>query len=278
MSQDRGDTGPASNTLGPHESNLANIVDPRVQPQPDKMRDTTTTGAQPEEKEHHYGRDAAVAGGAGAVGISSYEASKDHGKDPAVGIHSYEPIKDHGKETAADPAMHEPNKLHKRNDPRGHPEQSPSAGGAMDSKHEKDLQKAREAEAAKGGDRGEKKEGFLHKLFHHHKDEDKGAGGKTASEGLVAHQYDQQPAQGLDQAQRQSHHIGTDGPIGVTIPAVVTHGQTRSAANIDKSWIDAEAEKIFEDHLGRDIYLVNDADAAGVAEVHYGAASASLTR
>jgi polyphosphate glucokinase len=63
-----------------------------------------------------------------------------------------------------------------------------------------------------------------------------------------------------------------DGPIGVTIPAVVTHGRTRSAANIDKSWIDCEAEKIFEDHLGRDILLVNDADAAGIAEVHYGAA------
>src|SRR5215217_8862042 len=63
-----------------------------------------------------------------------------------------------------------------------------------------------------------------------------------------------------------------DGPLGVTIPAVVTHGKTRSAANIDKSWIDAEAEKIFEDRLGRDILLVNDADAAGIAEVHYGAA------
>jgi polyphosphate glucokinase len=63
-----------------------------------------------------------------------------------------------------------------------------------------------------------------------------------------------------------------EGPIGVTIPAVVTHGRTRSAANIDKSWIDCEAEKIFEDHLGRDIMLVNDADAAGVAEVYYGAA------
>ena len=63
-----------------------------------------------------------------------------------------------------------------------------------------------------------------------------------------------------------------DGPIGVTIPAVVTHGMTRSAANIDKSWIDCEAEKLFEDHLGRNIMLVNDADAAGVAEVHYGAA------
>ena len=67
--------------------------------------------------------------------------------------------------------------------------------------------------------------------------------------------------------------ITGDGPIGVTIPAVVTHGKTRSAANIDKSWIDAEAEKIFEEHLGRDILLVNDADAAGVAEVHYGAAA-----
>ncbi len=63
-----------------------------------------------------------------------------------------------------------------------------------------------------------------------------------------------------------------DGPIGVTIPAVVTHGQTRSAANIDKSWIDAPAEQIFEDQLGRGIVLVNDADAAGVAEVQYGAA------
>ncbi len=63
-----------------------------------------------------------------------------------------------------------------------------------------------------------------------------------------------------------------DGPIGVTIPAVVTHGRTRSAANIDPSWIDCDAEKIFEDHLGRDIMLVNDADAAGVAEVRFGAA------
>lgn len=66
--------------------------------------------------------------------------------------------------------------------------------------------------------------------------------------------------------------IGSTGPIGITIPAVVTHGQTRSAANIDKSWIDCEAEKVFEDELGRDIFLVNDADAAGVAEVQYGAA------
>ncbi|QDP94569.1 ROK family protein [Microlunatus elymi] len=67
-----------------------------------------------------------------------------------------------------------------------------------------------------------------------------------------------------------------DGPIGVTIPAVVNHGITRSAANIDKSWIDHPAEKTFEDVLGRNIVLVNDADAAGVAEVQYGAAKGNL--
>src|SRR3978361_2370294 len=44
-----------------------------------------------------------------------------------------------------------------------------------------------------------------------------------------------------------------EGPIGITIPAVVTHGQTRSAANIDKSWIDCQAEQIFADKLGRDV-------------------------
>ncbi len=63
-----------------------------------------------------------------------------------------------------------------------------------------------------------------------------------------------------------------DGPIGITIPAVVTHGKTRSAANIHPSWIDAPAAKVFEAKLGRPIVLVNDADAAGVAEVKFGAA------
>ena len=63
-----------------------------------------------------------------------------------------------------------------------------------------------------------------------------------------------------------------DGPVGVTVPAIVRHGVTRSAANIDQSWVDAPAERVFERALGRDITLVNDADAAGLAEVLYGAA------
>lgn len=63
-----------------------------------------------------------------------------------------------------------------------------------------------------------------------------------------------------------------DLPVGVCFPAVVIHGKTMSAANVSKKWIGLEAEKLFESALGRDIRFVNDADAAGVAEVRYGAA------
>lgn len=66
-------------------------------------------------------------------------------------------------------------------------------------------------------------------------------------------------------------HIG-DGPIGVTVPAVVMHGVTRSAANIDPAWIDFPIEKLFADTVGRSVAVVNDADAAGVCEVKYGSA------
>ncbi|GAA1760150.1 MAG TPA: ROK family protein [Tetrasphaera sp.] len=62
-------------------------------------------------------------------------------------------------------------------------------------------------------------------------------------------------------------------PIGVTIPGVVQHGIVRTAANIDKSWIDAAGEDIFSKALGRTCLLVNDADAAGVAEDRFGAAA-----
>ncbi|ERG63038.1 hypothetical protein L332_01000 [Agrococcus pavilionensis RW1] len=66
--------------------------------------------------------------------------------------------------------------------------------------------------------------------------------------------------------------IDDETPIGVTFPAIVRHGRTMSAANVSKSWIGLEAERLFERALGRDIHFVNDADAAGFAEDHYGAA------
>ncbi|MGX5772723.1 polyphosphate--glucose phosphotransferase [Microbacterium trichothecenolyticum] len=61
-------------------------------------------------------------------------------------------------------------------------------------------------------------------------------------------------------------------PLGVAFPAIVKNGRTLSAANVSEQWIDFEAEKFFEDGLGRDIHFANDADVAGVAEVRYGAA------
>ena len=65
---------------------------------------------------------------------------------------------------------------------------------------------------------------------------------------------------------------GVDGPVGVTVPGVVLHGVVRSAANIDKSWIGTNADEVFSRATGRVVHAVNDADAAGLAEVRYGAA------
>ena len=61
-------------------------------------------------------------------------------------------------------------------------------------------------------------------------------------------------------------------PVGLCFPAIVKRGRTLSAANVSKQWIGLEAEALFEKGLGRDITFVNDADAAGVAEVRFGAA------
>ena len=62
------------------------------------------------------------------------------------------------------------------------------------------------------------------------------------------------------------------GAIGVTVPGVVRNGVVHSAANIDKSWIGTDADALFTEALQRDVHVVNDADAAGLAEVRYGAA------
>ncbi|MBA2444961.1 MAG: ROK family protein [Nocardioidaceae bacterium] len=63
-----------------------------------------------------------------------------------------------------------------------------------------------------------------------------------------------------------------DSPIGVTVPGVVTRGLVRTAANIDKSWIGTDVAALIGSKLDRAVTVVNDADAAGVGELHYGAA------
>jgi polyphosphate glucokinase len=62
-----------------------------------------------------------------------------------------------------------------------------------------------------------------------------------------------------------------DGPVGVTFPGVVIRGVVHTAANMDKSWIGFEADKLFIERLGRPVTMMNDADAAGVAEMRFGA-------
>ncbi len=66
---------------------------------------------------------------------------------------------------------------------------------------------------------------------------------------------------------------GWDGPVGLTLPSVVVNGIARTAANIDKSWIDTDTHQLFSLALGgREVAVLNDADAAGLAEDRYGAA------
>jgi polyphosphate glucokinase len=62
-----------------------------------------------------------------------------------------------------------------------------------------------------------------------------------------------------------------DAPVGVTFPAIIVHGVARSAANVDDSWIGTDVDGLLEKELGRDVQVMNDADAAGLAEARYGA-------
>lgn len=70
----------------------------------------------------------------------------------------------------------------------------------------------------------------------------------------------------------QSRDVAPDpeGAIGVDFPAIVKNGVTWSAANVDESWIGAELQSLAQEAVGRKVYAVNDADAAGLAEGIYG--------
>jgi polyphosphate glucokinase len=64
-------------------------------------------------------------------------------------------------------------------------------------------------------------------------------------------------------------------PVGICFPAVVRNGITMSAANVSKDWIGLDADTFFERELQREVHVLNDADAAGIAEVKFGAAKDS---
>ncbi|MEP4650226.1 MAG: ROK family protein, partial [Ilumatobacter sp.] len=61
-------------------------------------------------------------------------------------------------------------------------------------------------------------------------------------------------------------HHGWTGSVGCAFPAVVRNGIVGSAANIDESWLRVDADRIFTEALGQQVHMINDADAAGLAE------------
>jgi polyphosphate glucokinase len=67
------------------------------------------------------------------------------------------------------------------------------------------------------------------------------------------------------------HLIGVDGPVGLAIPAVVRGAIVETASHIDPTWIGVNAVDFFSKVTGRQVAVLNDADAAGVAEIRFGA-------
>lgn len=68
-----------------------------------------------------------------------------------------------------------------------------------------------------------------------------------------------------------ARHFAWTGPIGCGFPALVQAGVVRSAANIHKKWIGVDAQALFADVTGCPVIVLNDADAAGLAEMTFGA-------
>ena len=224
-SWDRNDTGPASKTIGPHKSNAANIMDPRVKPEPEKMKekepitkgphksdmmnmmDPRVKNSQPqetqqkEEEETHYGRDAAIVGGAGATGAAgygAYEYSKDkepENKEPGSPTKLHKDREPEYKEPASpkytkerEPENREPaspTKYSKDREPENREPASPTTSGYS---HEGSPSN-KVAEDYKGHHRlhkkgveqhGEKKPGLLSKILHRDKSKRESSGSPSS--------------------------------------------------------------------------------------------------
>lgn len=81
------------------------------------------------------------------------------------------------------------------------------------------------------------------------------------------------PSNVIDVAMAVAGHFSWEGPIGLALPAVVQQGVVRTAANIHSSWVDVDARALLEEQTGCPFVVLNDADAAGIAEMRFGAGS-----
>ncbi|MEL7341345.1 MAG: ROK family protein, partial [Bacteroidota bacterium] len=67
-----------------------------------------------------------------------------------------------------------------------------------------------------------------------------------------------------------TEHFEWSGPIGSGFPAAIQNGISKTASNIDKSWIGVNVEELFTNATNCPVKVVNDADAAGLAEAAFG--------
>ncbi|GAA5215613.1 polyphosphate--glucose phosphotransferase [Corallincola platygyrae] len=79
------------------------------------------------------------------------------------------------------------------------------------------------------------------------------------------------PAQVAETVAELVAHFDWKGPVGCGFPAAIQHGIARTAANIDKSFIGTDVASLFSDKTGCPCYVLNDADAAGLTEMRFGA-------
>lgn len=79
------------------------------------------------------------------------------------------------------------------------------------------------------------------------------------------------PADVIDLLAAMAVELPSSGPIGLAFPAVAKRGVALTAANVDKRWIGTDAQSLLEQRTGRPVAFLNDADAAGVAEMALGA-------
>jgi len=96
--------------------------------------------------------------------------------------------------------------------------------------------------------------------------------GRVAGEVLRrATPADAAPEAVLDLLAAMSRELPSSGPVGLAFPTVAKQGVAWTAANVDRRWIGTHAQSLLEARIGRPVAFLNDADAAGVAEMTLGA-------
>lgn len=93
----------------------------------------------------------------------------------------------------------------------------------------------------------------------------------TAARHRIATPEPSTPDAVAEELAQMARHFDWHGPIGCTFPAIVQHGVILTAANVDSAWIGVDAVTLFEKATGCPVRVLNDADAAGLAEMTVGA-------